>query len=306
MQSPLVRETQLLTADEDIYKTYLQSHNEEEEAVKNKPTNVVCLKAENESLDQEIDWYREKIKSVKLQKRDVEQRRRIAAEDILKARILHDALLKRMNQLTCEDERLNEQLNASRIELSHIENIYDRYKQIVSLNDVFYIWYTNSFGTINSFRLGTIPSKPVDFAEINAALGQAVLALHIISTKAGITFKTFQVLPLASTSKMIKVDDKRTMYPLFIDSGTFSLFPKRNFNSGLSAMVSCMIEIGDFISEHDPTLTVPHLMSVADSKIADLSFVYGGSDGDEVWTRALKYMLANIKWMITWHSKNNP
>lgn len=297
----------MLNADEEIYKTYLQSLNREEEAVKNKGTNVSCLKAENESLDQEIGWYREKIKSVKLQERDVEDRRRIAAEDILKARILHDALLKKMNQLSCEDDRLNEQLSSSRIERSHIESTYERYKQITSLNDAFYIWYTNSFGTINSFRLGTIPSKPVDFAEINAALGQAALALHIISTKAGINLKTFQVLPLASASKMVKVDDRRTMYPLFIDSGvTFSLFPKRNFNSGLSALISCMVEIGDFISEHDPTLTVPHLMSVSESTIAELSFVYGVTDGDEVWTRALKYMLANIKWMITWHSKNNP
>lgn len=273
-----------------------------------KPNNssVSIIKAENESLDQEIQWYREKNKSVKLQKRETEQRRTQLSEDILKARILHDALLKQMNQLSYEDDRLTEQLNCSRVERCHMETTFEKFKQITSLNDAFYTWYTGPFGTINNFRLGTLPTKPVDFAEINAALGQAALALYIISTKAGIPFKTFQVAPLASASKMVKVDDKRTTYPLFIDSGSFSLFPKRNFNAGLSALVSCMVEIGHFIQEHDPTLALPHAMNVTESKIADLSFVYGGSEGDEVWTRSLKYLLANIKWMITWHSKNNP
>jgi hypothetical protein len=62
--------------------------------------------------------------------------------------------------------------------------------------------------------------------------------LHIISTKANIPLKTFYVLPYASLSKMVRADDRRTTYPLFIDSGIFSLFPKKNFNAGLSALVS--------------------------------------------------------------------
>lgn len=35
----------------------------------------------------------------------------------------------------------------------------------------------------------------------------------------------------------------------------------------------------------------------------DMSFVYGNLD-DEDWTRALKCMLANIKWVIAWYSKH--
>lgn len=285
-----------------ISMQYLQSLNADDQQT----GSLSVLKAENESLDQEINWYREKIKSVHQSHGEVNERRINVSKDLLKARILHDAMLKELNQLSAEDDRLTEQVNSLKTEFSHIEKTYEKYKQIISINDAFYTWYIGPFGTINNFRLGTLPSKPVDFAEINAALGQAALALYIIASKAGIIFKSYNIYPLASSSRMIKVDDKRTWYPLFIDSGTFSLFPKRNFNSGLSALVSCIIEVGDFISDHDPTLALPHAMSLSENKIADFSFVYGGTDGDEVWTRSLKYMLANIKWIITWYAKNHP
>lgn len=37
--------------------------------------------------------------------------------------------------------------------------------------------------------------------------------------------------------------------------------------------------------------------------VGDMSFVYGNLD-DEEWTRALKCMLANIKWIIAWYCKH--
>ena len=46
------------------------------------------------------------------------------------------------------------------------------------INDAFYIWHEGAFGTISGFRLGRTPSQPVDWDEINAAWGQAVLLLH--------------------------------------------------------------------------------------------------------------------------------
>ena len=245
--------------------------------------------------------------SVKDMQKDVKKRRTTVIEQTRKARIIHDALMQHFNQNSFEDDELTEQLESGKAEYNHVEATIAKYKQLAPLNDIFYIWFVGPFGTINNFRLGTLPpSKPVDFAEINAALGQIVLVLDIISSKAGIPFKSFSCVPLASSSKMMKVDDKRTIFPLFIDSGTFSLFPKRNFNNGLTALVTCMIEIGEFITEHDPTLALPHHMSIVDSKIADFSYTYGNVDGDEVWTRAMKYLLANVKWMITWYTKNHP
>ena len=48
-------------------------------------------------------------------------------------------------------------------------------------NDVFHIWHRGAFGTISGFRLGKTPTHPVDWDEMNAAWGQAVLLLHTLA-----------------------------------------------------------------------------------------------------------------------------
>ena len=48
-------------------------------------------------------------------------------------------------------------------------------------NDAFHIWHEGPFATISGFRLGRTPTCPVDWDEINAAWGQAVLLLHTLA-----------------------------------------------------------------------------------------------------------------------------
>lgn len=48
-------------------------------------------------------------------------------------------------------------------------------------NDAFHIWHEGPFATISGFRLGRTPSFPVEWDEINAAWGQAVLLLHTLA-----------------------------------------------------------------------------------------------------------------------------
>jgi len=56
-------------------------------------------------------------------------------------------------------------------------------------NDAFHIWHDGHFGTINGFRLGRLPSVPVDWNEINAAWGQTLLLLHTMATRLNFTFQ---------------------------------------------------------------------------------------------------------------------
>lgn len=49
--------------------------------------------------------------------------------------------------------------------------------------------HSGQFGTINNFRLGRLPSVPVDWNEINAAWGQTVLLLHALANKMGLKFQ---------------------------------------------------------------------------------------------------------------------
>lgn len=67
----------------------------------------------------------------------------------------------------------------------------------------------------------------------------------------------------------------------------------------------CIHEISEYIAINDPTLTLPYKINIIDNKIGDISFVYtGNSINEEEWTRSLKYMLTNIKWIIAWYCKH--
>lgn len=57
----------------------------------------------------------------------------------------------------------------------------ERLRRTNVVNDAFHIWHEGPFATISGFRLGRTPSQPVDWDEINAAWGQAVLLLHTLA-----------------------------------------------------------------------------------------------------------------------------
>jgi hypothetical protein len=58
-------------------------------------------------------------------------------------------------------------------------------KNINVFNDAFKIWHDGPFGTISGFRLGRTPEASVEWDEINAAWGQAVLLLHTMAQVGG-------------------------------------------------------------------------------------------------------------------------
>lgn len=107
---------------------------------------------------------------------------------------------------------------------------------------------------------------------------------------------------MGSYAKVIKVNDKKYIYPLYIDNTTFTLTPKRNFNNALTGFMTCLYEIGSFINKQDPTLSLPYRISTLDNRIGDLSYTYGSDD--TIWTRAMKFMLSDIKWIIAWYTKH--
>lgn len=59
--------------------------------------------------------------------------------------------------------------------------------------------HSGQFGTINNFRLGRLPSVPVEWNEINAAWGQTVLLLHALANKMGLKFQRWEHVALHGT-----------------------------------------------------------------------------------------------------------
>jgi len=177
-------------------------------------------------------------------------------------------------------------------------------------NDTFYIWHSGKYATINGHRLGKLTTQStVDWQEINAALGCAALLLLTVAEnpRNDLKFSGWKILAAGSFSKICKVeaDDKTlTTYNLYTD-GSFSLFGKRSFNSALRGLLCCLSDASQYVTEHDRTMQLPYPVEVdkrGEMLIGGLTICLGGDD--EAWTRALKFFLSDLKWLVAFCAKH--
>ncbi|GIL49364.1 hypothetical protein Vafri_5664 [Volvox africanus] len=170
------------------------------------------------------------------------------------------------------------------------------------LYDAFKIWHDGPFGTISGFRLGRTPEVPVEWDEINAAWGQAVLLLHTMAQMCKVQFSSHRLLPMGSHPR---VADKRATYDLF---GPVSKLWSANYDRAMVAYLACLREFGEHARKKD----------LQDGKSTQFNFPFT-IDGDKVnnhtvkltlnkdvrWTKALKFMLANLKIALQWCVKQD-
>lgn len=165
------------------------------------------------------------------------------------------------------------------------------------LNDVFKIWYDGPFGTISGFRLGRTPQLQVPWEEINSALGQCVLLLQALASACHLEFPGVRLIPMASRSR---IEERGRMLDLFGPVNKVNIIS--GFDQGLVCYIDCLKQLADFLKSRDLTL------GKAPEDAFSLSY---GIEGDRVggqtvrycmimntdsrWTKALKYMLADLK-----------
>lgn len=110
--------------------------------------------------------------------------------------------------------------------------------------------------------------------------------------------------------------------PLY-GSGGFRYFWDTKFDSGMSAFLECVQQFKDKVEEGDKDFQLPYQMSMG--KILDqssktaYSIKYGIAypekhkssyvlvsriqfNSEEQWTKALKFLLTNLKWSLAWVS----
>ncbi len=195
--------------------------------------------------------------------------------------------------------------------------------QLNAANDCFYIWHAGPFATINGCRLGRLPAYiTVEWADINAGLGHVALLLATLVERADFRFRHYQLQPLGSFSKIVKReaassstggdDDEATLggsassntsnkLSLYYDEANLAFFPRRNFNLALTAFLKCVEEFGAYVEKQDPTLRLPH--RIQEGQVGGLSIaLVPGSE--ESWTRALKLLLTDLKWLLAWSAKH--
>ena len=167
----------------------------------------------------------------------------------------HNTFSTTLREFEEECDALNAAFNADKAQLNRLQrtNIY---------NDAFCISHDGLFATINGLRLGRLaPPNHVDWPEINAAWGCAVLLVFVVAEKFGFTFEGWRIRPMGSTSKIDKFvrptvqgspgqTQKSQSLDLF-SSGDLPLgrlILHRRLDAGMVAFLDCLRQLGDFIT----------------------------------------------------------
>lgn len=200
--------------------------------------------------------------------------------------------------LVAEDEgrSLECQLNAANTQL-------DKLKRTNVFNATFHIWHKGHFGTINNFCLGTLPSAPVGWAEINTAWGQTTLLFCALARKINLVFERYRPVPYGSHS-YIEVIGENKKIPLYGSGGPKYLWDTK-FDVGMMAFLDCVQQFTEKVEElekNNKVFRFPYRIS--NGKIEDSDNVKYSLRAtiisEEQWTKALKYMLTNLKWGLAW------
>ncbi|KAJ3300076.1 Beclin-1 [Borealophlyctis nickersoniae] len=259
--------------------------------------------AENQVTDADIALLKEKEQNALNVLKELEKEKVSLAEELLaveaEMKELEEAELSYWQDVNSLQSELNSYYNerdSVNLSFQHASTQLEKLKKTNVYNDTFRIWHDGPFGTINGFRMGRLPQQPVEWSEINAAMGQALLLLDTLANKLNFTFKTYRLVPMGSFSRIEKIEGDKAVYELY-GSGDLKgmLFWNRRFDNALVAFLNCLQQLGDQAEQQDSKFRLPYRINK--DKIGDTSIRLQFNQ-DEAWTKALKYALINIKWIL--------
>eukprot|EP00899_Mesostigma_viride_P019046 jgi/Mesvir1/27142/Mv20811-RA.1 len=180
-------------------------------------------------------------------------------------------------------------------ELRHV-NVY---------NDAFHIWHQGDFGTINGFRLGRLPGINVEWEELNTAWGQACQLLHTMAHACNLTFQSARLIPLGSFPRV--ADPKKNIYDLY---GPVHILWRSRYDKAMVLFLQCLNEFAAYATAQDKAKHPPPEKCFELPYRIDGDKVHGltirlSFNRDERWTKALKFTLCNLKWMLVWFTSNH-
>ncbi len=213
---------------------------------------------------------------------------------------LEKGYLANLNQQQEESHQIQEEQE------SHLEHIkaYNARLEILKktniFDDAFFIWHNGEFGTINNLRLGYLPEIPVEWSEINSAWGLVALLLSSLSRHVGYTFREYRIIPMGMFTQIaLAGNENAKKYPLHFNGGYF----KNSYNTAMTYFLCCLKEFSDMAEATDRTFFLPYKIRQKGEYIGDLSIKYGSDHAK--WTKSLKYMLTDLRWLIAFTQKQN-
>ncbi|CAH0480820.1 unnamed protein product [Peronospora belbahrii] len=257
-----------------------------------------------EQIDDKIRYYEDELNALVENLKLMENERIMIAQqeeamNEVEKTLLHEevGLWDQLNGLQLQKYAFEEIRDAGTAQIDAMERKVASAKHLNILTDMFVISSDGTFGTINQFRMGQSASFTVEWNEINAAFGECALLLQTLANIVGLDFSDFKIVPLGSFSKIIRTSNLRMEYCLH--GSDQQNFAESHFNLGLGAWVTCLGQLMAFVRARDPSIRLPY--KVAKHSVGGYSIIFLKNKHKE-WTKALKYALTNLKWLLTWVS----
>ncbi|XKL59074.1 hypothetical protein PGB90_000090 [Kerria lacca] len=252
------------------------------------------LQNEESRLTEELKSFQEEEKIINKNIDEAEkEKERIEIEE--------ERFWKEYNKYSREYFVLEDDIRSLEYQRNYIQVHLDRLKKTDVFKTTFHIWHKGHFGTINNFRLGRLPAAPVDWSEINAAWGQTTLLLVALARKCNLTFQRYRLVPYGSHSYVL-ADHKEL--PLY-GSGGFRFLLNPKFDSAMVAFLDCLQQFKEEVEKRKSRFNLPYRMEKGKIKDSGTGKSYSITiqfNSEEQWTKALKLMLTNLKWLVTWVS----
>lgn len=306
------------TRERDAYVDFLRNTNADvpsEEELQQAQRTLDTLKVqEKEAL--------EELEQLEAEKAALDKERRALDDELQSLNEVEEAFWQERNAFTIQFNNFQATKEAVATKFDRESQQLQRLQRANVFNDTFSIGYDGVYVTINKLRLGRLSQPPVEWAEINAALGQACLLLATVADQLGYKFQGYKLHPMGSNSTIDKLEypqgsantndpshpAKPKVTPLELHcAGDLPLglgFLHRRFDTAMVAFLDCVKQLGDFM-EHSPAgaahgMKLPY--KIQKDKINDISIKLGFNQ-EESWTKACKYMCTCLKYLLA-HASN--
>ncbi|KLU88090.1 beclin-1 [Magnaporthiopsis poae ATCC 64411] len=205
--------------------------------------------------------------------------------------------------------------------------LYQSLQRTNVYNDTFLISHDGTFATINGLRLGRLHASPVDWPEINAAWGHALLLVSTVAEKLQYRFDGYEPQPMGSTSRIIRYEvaspssssrlagagvgagvvgppppaPRKHVLELFSSGGDMPLLPfmHRRLDAAMVAFLELVRQLGAFVERQTAAqgrpLDLPY--RIEGDRIQGVSIKLGIAQ-DDAWTKACKLTLTCCKFLL--------
>lgn len=299
VQADLDRQVESVTQDIQKFGSALREKGlsvDEKEAVPDIPE----IKEQDEELQKELAAIVKRRKELERQTVEFHKAEKQLTE-------LEDKFLLESNQFWLEIRDMDAEHARVRQRIRSVTEQLDMMKRTNVYDDAFHIYYDGHFGTISGLRLGRLDGQQVEWEEINAGLGQAMLLLDVLAARTDFTFERYKLYPMGSVSS-IEDTRRKAEHNMY---GTKGLFGERGLSEALPCFLDCIRQLTNHARRYDPNFSPKYTIDVKNGKIGDaennnMVSISPLQSSNEEWTRSLKYMLTNLKFLLAWVARYYP